>query len=446
MHAPLALEALETGRPVEDGLGLGVALDERAELARLLVPLVLGVEHAAELHVLAHDGGRHGLGELLPHAEGEPEHTPGILQRLLRLDGAVRDDLRDALGAVLLGDVLDHLAAAPVVEVDIEVGHGDAVGVQEPLEDESVLERVEVGDLHRVGDHRSCTRAAAGADADAVVLGPVDEVGDDEEVPREAHLQDDAGLVLRLLAHLVGDAVRVAVVQPRLDLFDEPAVLGLAVRHREAGHVVGGGVELHLAPLGDEQRVVARLGVVAEHLAHLGGRLDVVAVAVELEPVRVVEGRARLHAQQRLVRVGLVLVRVMRVVGRHERDVEVFREPQQVGHHAALDREPVVHDLGEVVLLAEDVLELRRRRARRVVLPEPQARLHLARRAAGRGDEPGAVGLQELAVHAGLEVVALHARQRAEPEQVVHARGVLAPQRHVRVGARPGDVIALLVG
>ena len=146
------------------------------------------------------------------------------------------------------------------------------------------------------------------------------------------------------------------------------------------------------------------------------------------------------------MRVGLVLVRVVRVVSRDERNVEVFREPQQIGHHAALDREPVIHDLGEVVLFAEDVLELRRRGAGGVVLPEPQAGLHLTRGAARRGDQPRAVGLQQLAVHAGLEVVALHARARAQPEQVVHARGVLAPQRHVRVGARARHVVALLIG
>jgi hypothetical protein len=152
-------------------------------------------------------------------------------------------------------------------------------------------------------------------------------------------------------------------VQARLDLLDEPAVLGLALGHREARHVVRRGVELHLAPLGDEQRVVAGLGVIAEELAHLGGGLDVVAVAVELEPVGIVEGRAGLHAQERLVSVGLVLVRVVRVVGRDERDVEVLREADEVGHHAPLDRQAVVHDLGEVVLLAEDVLELRSGRA-----------------------------------------------------------------------------------
>ena len=56
--------------------------------------------------------------------------------------------------------------------------------------------------------------------------------------------------------------------------------------------------------------------------------------------------------------------------------------------------EAVVHDLGEVVLLAEDVLELGRRGARGVVLAETQARLHLARGASGRRDEALAVGLR----------------------------------------------------
>src|SRR3712207_9134915 len=39
--------------------------------------------------------------------------------------------------------VADHLAAAALVEVDVEVRHRDPVGVQKALEDQSVLERVE---------------------------------------------------------------------------------------------------------------------------------------------------------------------------------------------------------------------------------------------------------------------------------------------------------------
>ena len=446
MHAPLPLQAFQAQRAVEDGLRVGIRVDERAELARLLEARMSGVEHAGQRHVLAHDGGRHRLGQPLPHAEREAEHATGILERLLRFDRAVGDDLGDAFGAVLGGDIVDHLAAATIVEVDVEVGHGHTVGVEEALEDQPVLERVEVGDAHGVRHHGARSRSATGPDTDAVVLRPVDEVGDDEEVPREAHLQDDAGLVLGLLANLVGDAVRISVVQARLDLFDQPAVLGLPLRNREPRHVVRRGVELHLASLRDEQRVVAGLGVIAEELAHLGGSLDVVAVAVELESVGIVERGSGLHAQEGLVSVGLVLVRVVRVIGRDERDVEVLREADEVGHHAPLDRQAVVHDLGEVVLLAEDVLELRSGRTSGVVLPQAQTCLHLSRRAAGRRDESLAVRLQQLPIHARLEVVPLHARQRAQPEEVVHPLRALAPHRHMGVRARSRDVIALLIG
>ena len=66
-----------------------------------------------------------------------------------------------------------------------------AAGVEEALEEQVVLERVDVGDRQRVGDDAAGRRAAPGADGDAVVLGELHEVPDDEEVGAEAHLADD---------------------------------------------------------------------------------------------------------------------------------------------------------------------------------------------------------------------------------------------------------------
>ena len=67
-------------------------------------------------------------------------------------------------------------------------------------------------------------------------------------------------------------------------------------------------LELDVGALGDQQRVVARLRRFAEEVAHLGGRLDVEVVAFELEAVRVALQRAGLHAQQRVVRLGVSFV------------------------------------------------------------------------------------------------------------------------------------------
>ncbi len=141
----------------------------------------------------------------------------------------------------------------------------------------------------------------------------------------------------------------------------------------------------------------------------------------------------------------VVLVRVVQVVRGDEREAQVLREPVQVGHDAALDAEPVVHDLAEVVLGPEDVAEVRRGLHGLVVLAEAEARLHLAGRAAGGGDEALRVGAEQLAVHAGLEVVALERGARREAEEVVHALRRLGEHREVRVGAGSGDVVLAAV-
>src|SRR5688572_29714602 len=97
--------------------------------------------------------------------------------------------------AVLAPDVGDDLIAPAVLEVDVDVWHGHAVGVEEALERELVQDRVDRRDAERVRDDAARGAAAAGR-LDALAPGERDEVRDDEEVGRVAHLDDDAELVV----------------------------------------------------------------------------------------------------------------------------------------------------------------------------------------------------------------------------------------------------------
>ena len=180
-------------------------------------------------------------------------------------------------------------------------------------------------------------------------------------------------------------------------------------------------------------------------LPHLGRGLDVVAVAVELEPLGVAHHAARRDAEQVLVRVGVGLVDVVGVVGRDRRDAEVLRQAQQAVADPRLDGQAVVHQLEEEVLLAEDVLEVGGRLPGLVVVADPEPGLHLARRAAGGADEARGVLRQELAVGPGLVVLPLEGGARREPEQVVQPLGGLGQQRHVGVGAAAGHVVVAAV-
>ena len=307
------------------------------------------------------------------------------------------------------------------------------------------------GGGERVRGDGAGTRTAARTHADAVVLGPVDEVGHDEEVAAVALAGDDAELELDPVADLLGERLPgVAALDAAPDLLGQPALLVLALGDVGAGHVAAVGLgELDVAALGDEEGVVTRLlevVAVLPQLAHLVRGLDVVATPLEPQAVRVGDRLAGGDADERVVGGGVVGVGVVAVVGGHGRQAEVLAQAQEVLTHLALDGDAVVHQLEEEVLLAEDVLEVGGGLARLGVLAEAEPGLDLPRRAPCGGDESLAVALQELAVRARLVVVALEARQRGDAEEVVHALGGGGQHRHVGVGATPGDVLAALLG
>ena len=176
--------------------------------------------------------------------------------------------------------------------------------------------------------------------------------------------------------HLGRDRVAVALLGP---LEGEVAQVGLGpllvggtgerVRHGELGQARLAQLDLHVGPLGDQQRVVARLGHLAEEVAHLRRRLEVVLGALELEAVRVREQCAGLHAEQRVVGHGVLAVGVVAVVGGQQRRADAPGDLDQLRVGAVLVGQAVVLQLDEEVVAAEDVLEprgpllgLRRRR------------------------------------------------------------------------------------
>ena len=157
MHSPLALQAFETAREFRHLGGLRVRINERPEITAFVIPLVRLVEHSSQRHVPALHGFRVRLGQLLTERIGLPKHAGRVLERLLRLDGAVRDNLRDFVFAVLFGDVANHFPAPTLVKVDIEVRLRLTFRIEEALKVQLMRDGIEIGDPHRIGGHGPCT-------------------------------------------------------------------------------------------------------------------------------------------------------------------------------------------------------------------------------------------------------------------------------------------------
>ena len=446
VYAGLADQALDPATGVDDLVDVRVALVQSPELAALGEPLVVRVEQVVQRNVLAHHGSRHGLGDLLAERERVAQDAARVLDRGLRLDRAERVHLARVRLAVLVRHVADDLVALAVVEVEVDVRRGDALGVEEPLEQQSVLHGVHFDDLGEERHHRSGGRAATRPHRDPVLARITADVGDDEEVRRVAHRLDDAHLELDAIAEVGRRAVAEPLANAVLDLLAQPRGLRLPRRHVELRHPVDLAEDVGVVadPLRDRERVVAGLGHLTEQRPHLLGGLDVVAVAVEPEPVRVVLVATYADAQEVVVGVELVGGDVVGVVGGQQRQVEVLRDPQEVVTDVALDGQPVVHELRVEVLGPEDVAVRGRSGQRLVVLAKAKPGLDLARRAAGRRDDALAVLGEQLAVHARLQVEALEAREARQPEQVAQAFGILRPHRHVRVATAARDILGAL--
>ena len=101
-----------------------------------------------------------------------------------------------------------------------------------------MFNRVQVGNSHRVGNHRACARAPSRTNANPPRFGPANKVGNNQEVAREAHLEDDTLFKLRAVEDVGWNALTKTSVEPLSYLLHEPRLLIFARRGWETRHVV----------------------------------------------------------------------------------------------------------------------------------------------------------------------------------------------------------------
>lgn len=136
-------------------------------------------------------------------AEGAGDVAHGVLRAVLDDVG----DLGGAVAPVLFVDPLDDLFTTVAIEVDVDVGLFIAHGREEPLERQTVVDRVDRRDAEQIADG-AVRRGSAPLAEYAAPARLVHDVADDEEVAGEILLLDDI--------ELVRDALSVVVAQARV--------------------------------------------------------------------------------------------------------------------------------------------------------------------------------------------------------------------------------------
>ncbi|MPM71495.1 hypothetical protein SDC9_118460 [bioreactor metagenome] len=321
------------------------------------------------------------------------------------------------VGAILAVDIVYDLSPALVAEVDVDIRHGDALGVEEALEIKAVFHGVHVGDLQTVGHHGAGRRAAPRPHRDALALGVANEVGDDEKVVHKAHAADHVHFIPQTAAVILpplGIAAAKALLAQALKIGFS---VGAAVGELKFGQVMRAELKLQLTQVGDAPGVFHGLGRLGEQPGHLGLGLDIKLLGLKLHPLRVADRLAHLDAHEHILQVGVGAGEIVGVVGGHQGNTGFPVEAQKALDHRALVGDAVVLQLQIIPVLAEDGPHLQRVGLRRLVIPRQQQPGKLPGQTGGQGNKSPGVAAQQLQVHPGLAVKALGkapADQRAE--------------------------------
>ncbi len=185
--------------------------------------------------------------------------------------------------------------------------------------------------VERPGDDRAGARAAAGADRDLLAFGPLDDVGDDQEIPGKAHPDDRPELEFEPFAVglcgflLFQPQSREPGVEPGHGGAAQRSLLVDAFAAREGRQDRLAGLRNKGTALRYNQRVVAGLGEVGKDLPHLCRRPKIMGARQPLA-LRICHDRALRDAEQRVMRLIEVAVGEINIVGRDQRQPVAIRQ------------------------------------------------------------------------------------------------------------------------
>ena len=149
-------------------------------------------------HLVERFGKRHGFagdigdkfGNLVHFGDGNIHHARHIAQRTARGHRAEGDDLRHFVITIFLGGVNQHFGAAVIAEIQVNIGHGNAPGIEKALKKQVMRDGVYQRDEKRIGHQRS-SAGAARVVPDAIFAGVTAQIPHDEKVGVKAHRVND---------------------------------------------------------------------------------------------------------------------------------------------------------------------------------------------------------------------------------------------------------------
>ena len=266
---------------------------------------------------------------------GDPVHVPvthaqaaaHISQGRLGAHSAEGNYLRHPVATVPVNYVVQHFVPPVILEVHVDIGHFLSLQVQEPLENQSVLQGVHVSNAQAVKGHAG-RGAAPHAEHYVIAVHKIADIPHHQEVVGELSVADDLQFIVQAFLGLrscPGVTASKAFPAQLRQIF----VCRHAIRRRKLGQVRLSKAQFNVAHVGNQQGVSEGLGMVRKEVPHLCRALDVVGIVLHPQALFVLDRRVGLDADVQVLVRGLVLADVVGIVGNYQRDAQVPAQPSQ---------------------------------------------------------------------------------------------------------------------
>ena len=295
--------------------------------------------------------------------------------------------------------VFEHFPTPILAEIHIDIGRRDSFWIQKALEDQSVFQRIDIGNSENVSGQGAGSRTAPGAHRNSALFREVNEVPDNQEVTGEPCLLEytqfvveplnQVGIGFHALAEAVAQAFETKLAQVRL--------ARLAFRCRVFRIFRNTELQFQIDPVGDLERIRDGLRMVREKSAHFVRGLEIKFRRVTHPPF-VGHHLAGADADHDVVGFVVASLQEMHVVGRDQTEPKLLGQARQ--HLVALFlrlKAMVVH-LHKEILRAQNVAKFRHALPRLGQVVRLDRHVDFALEATAQSDQTARVGRKQFLV------------------------------------------------
>ncbi len=280
-----------------------------------------------------------------------PAHIPNSL---FRFHSAESDDLGHFVSSVFFHYVIDNFAPSFKAEININVRHADTLRIEEAFKDESVFDRIDVGNVKAIGNDASGSGTAAGTYHNSFALSVIDEIPDYKEVLHITHRLNSVQFVLQPLEQ---GSVRltVAFYKSGHAKLPEIALICFALRCLKFRQMKFSKLKFHVACVCNASSIFQGLRNIGKKPAHFFFGFQIELIVGEPHPVLIVHRLSGLYAKQNIVVGRFLPVYVVNVICGNKRNTCFLPQPLHVRQNFILLLQPLILELQVKIPFSENL-------------------------------------------------------------------------------------------